>query len=1143
MEATQVSLGGFGQDLSAKELTEYLEDSVGMLWRCRLKTSWTPPYSFPNFTKTNGESSIQNKAKVPPHAFVHFASPGSVNEVIKLVERGRLMFKTHALKVNFGNGTSFRRIKRTIEPLRFSDVKLEIGSMYSPDQFWVAWRAATSGVDFHVDPFDRRCRILFTRDQVFTLGEGCHRDRDTVIKCEFKIEFLVRDIRDARFLNERGTLVMLLQLWVPPWIFYRTADDDIYVRDPFALLDDDDPWIRTLDFTPNNALGRCLVYKISLSPRMGHTMEKAKAYFKQHRLVDEKFLRLRTLNEHPVAIEGFFLVLPPDGEIHFDTMYLLNALVHKGIVNYHRLTPEVYAMLKPSVTPTELSTMALRHILAYTNPIYDAFTRLKSVIGWISRTPELPKSPKIAEETVEVRRLIITPTKAYCLPPEVELSNRVIRHFKRYADRFLRVTFMDDSMEPMSSGALTVHIAPIVKQVSFGSPAHRTAIYRRVKQIMHSGFELCGRKYSFLAFSANQLRDRSAWFFANAEDIEVQQIKSWMGIFPKYNVAKHAARMGQCFSSTYCTVQVPKEQVKNIPDIVRNSYEFSDGIGKITPDLATEVAQKLQLNINPPSAYQIRYGGYKGVVATWEGERNYKLSLRPSMRKFESRHDMLEIITWTRFLPCFLNRQIITLLSALSVPDSAFNELQDSMMHKLSQMVENVEVAFDILTTSCTGDLQSTATLMLRAGFKPQTEPHLKDTLSSIRAVQLEELLKKCRIFVPDGRWLMGCLDEIGELEYGQCFIKVSNIPVDGCILKNGSSFGERRTSTTVIKGKKGLRPHPNEASGSDLDGDIYFVSWDSRLIPPSGESCEPMDYDPGQLKESTEPVKTEDVIEFFVQHMVNDSLGVICNAHVVLADLSDCGALDEDCLKLAELAAMAVDFPKTGKVAVMPQYLKPKQYPDFMDKEVWVSYKSEKILGKLYRKVKDMFGEEIEKQKCFAEMETLPYDNDLEVNGFEEYIEEAWECKCSYDQQLQALLGQFSVKKEGEVVTGNISSLSKYSSRRQGEIKERLQHAYRSLRKEFRLIFEGSKDSQNLESCEQAKYVAKASAWYHVTYHSTWVQKNAENLTEPGGYPSAPLLSFAWIAVDYLAQIKLRKFRPDVVNFGSQIISESSGW
>lgn len=38
-------------------------------------------------------------------------------------------------------------------------------------------------------------------------------------------------------------------------------------------------------------------------------------------------------------------------------------------------------------------------------------------------------------------------------------------------------------------------------------------------------------------------------------------------------------------------------------------------------------------------------------------------------------------------------------------------------------------------------------------------------------------------------------------------------------------------------------RPHPNECSGSDLDGDIYFVCWDPDLIPPL--QFEPMDYTP----------------------------------------------------------------------------------------------------------------------------------------------------------------------------------------------------------------------------------------------------------------------------------------------------------
>ncbi|CAL5393506.1 unnamed protein product [Camellia sinensis] len=40
-------------------------------------------------------------------------------------------------------------------------------------------------------------------------------------------------------------------------------------------------------------------------------------------------------------------------------------------------------------------------------------------------------------------------------------------------------------------------------------------------------------------------------------------------------------------------------------------------------------------------------------------------------------------------------------------------------------------------------------------------------------------------------------------------------------------------------------RPHLNECSGSDLDGDIYFVSWDSDLIP--SQQIKLMDYIPAQ--------------------------------------------------------------------------------------------------------------------------------------------------------------------------------------------------------------------------------------------------------------------------------------------------------
>lgn len=52
--------------------------------------------------------------------------------------------------------------------------------------------------------------------------------------------------------------------------------------------------------------------------------------------------------------------------------------------------------------------------------------------------------------------------------------------------------------------------------------------------------------------------------------------------------------------------------------------------------------------------------------------------VRPSMRKFEARAQKIEVVTVSRYLPAFLNRQIISILfqKSLGVPDSSFQELQ-----------------------------------------------------------------------------------------------------------------------------------------------------------------------------------------------------------------------------------------------------------------------------------------------------------------------------------------------------------------------------------------------------------------------------------------------------------------------------------
>ena len=77
---------------------------------------------------------------------------------------------------------------------------------------------------------------------------------------------------------------------------------------------------------------------------------------------------------------------------------------------------------------------------------------------------------------------------------------------------------------------------------------------------------------------------------------------------------------------------------------------------------------------------------------------------------------------------------------------------------------------------------------------------------------------------------------------------------------------------------------------------------------------------------------------------MINDTLGAISTAHLVHADREPDNALSKKCLELANLHSMAVDFAKTGAPAEMPRVLKPKEFPDFMERVDKPMYTSNKI-------------------------------------------------------------------------------------------------------------------------------------------------------------------------------------------------------
>lgn len=86
------------------------------------------------------------------------------------------------------------------------------------------------------------------------------------------------------------------------------------------------------------------------------------------------------------------------------------------------------------------------------------------------------------------------------------------------------------------------------------------------------------------------------------------------------------------------------------------------------------------------------------MVAVHPGvEPPLKMMLRPSMRKFESKHLQLEIIQPVRLNAGHLNRQIILLLSTLGVKPEIFLDLQRKMTAELDDCIHSEKVHEDPL--------------------------------------------------------------------------------------------------------------------------------------------------------------------------------------------------------------------------------------------------------------------------------------------------------------------------------------------------------------------------------------------------------------------------------------------------------------
>ncbi|XP_054724114.1 uncharacterized protein LOC129234216 isoform X1 [Uloborus diversus] len=749
----------------------------------------------------------------------------------------------------------------------------------------------------------------------------------------------------------------------------------------------------------------------------------------------------------------------------------------------------------------------------------------------------------IPEKCRIIRRVTLTPTRVLLWPPEVMLSNRILRNFdSEYA---LRVSFRDDNMSRLSFNAAyaddDIFQAAIVNHMSIG-------------------INVGSRKFEFLAWSNSQIRDHGVWMYAkDKRGNTASDIRTWMGDFSHiHTVPKYMARMGQCFSQTEDALGVPldPQHIKTEDDIEggydfmnRKPYCFSDGIGKISSSLANQVHNALGHD-KLCSAFQIRYGGYKGMLVIDPTLRDVDIVFRKSMKKFDAPKTIrLEIARTSAPGRLQLNRPLITLLNAQGVRHRTFLKLQDEMLKRLTDMLFDENKASEFLESATPSDLFSYKELS-QSGIFLTAEPFFRSLLLALHRHHIENIKTRANIAVdPDyGRNMLGVLDETGRLKYGEVFIKYTRDISDGqtnrdtkvlkgtvLVTKNPCLHpGDVRKFKAVdvpqlhhivdciVFPQCGSRPHPNEMAGSDLDGDEYAVIWQPDLIFHKTNDA-PGDF-PSVEAELVHDVNVGHMISFLVKYIKNDQVGILANAHLAHAD--NLGIHASIPLTIAKKFSVAVDFAKNGKSENLDRSERPTTYPDFMEKNHREVYKSQNALGKMYRVCIDF---ESENQSASTSYKDIQVDPDLIYPGWQRYEENAIMSRNKYNSLLRTVLRNYGILHEAEVFSGAFTNLHcRFQERKdRAEIEKVIIKCMKKLSKcmheEFLEEFE---NSANTAKTHELMF-QKASAWYIVTYSDK----------------DAKFLSFPWILSKYLANIKITKtlgnvpaFAPAVLNMDEQI-------
>ena len=824
------------------------------------------------------------------------------------------------------------------------------------------------------------------------------------------------------------------------------------------------------------------------------------------RLSDEKFLR----NKETLFYKYFV-------RLHFNVQYSILSLITQKRLNFADFDIDFMKYLSSlSCDDQEKAWGIIDEInrnSSYTKEKLNYHQQLSKIFKELFNISV--NQSQIEERTylTITRTIEITPSIIYYSIPKYEKTNHLIRKYSEYNDHFLKINIVDEDKNKMYFNSFT---------------AQKLSCF--ISSLMHEGIYIGSRFFQFISSSNSQMKNCSFWLI-NIEGtrfVKRENIIQELGDFTmETNIYKNASRRGQCLSSTIYITTLQKENIIEIPDIRKNRYVFTDGIGQISTDLAFKCAKILKCPKNFASAFQIRFGGVKGVVAINPALEGDIICIRPSMIKFKSEDLELGVVRAALHSLGYLNRQIIILLYSLGVSENIFINMVKDIVDNYTNVVRDPYSSFrknktllDEILMKCYFFSPLIKYYSYNKTYGIKEDPFANALLLNIVASLLRELKNKGKIVDNKSASLIGVFDETNSLEENEVYVRIM-LPNNDEITLSDEVFitknpclhpGDIRILkanpncpllshlvNVVVFSSKGERPVPNMIGGGDLDGDTYYVSWNEKIINSiklrNVQPLEDPNYTEGVINSKDAPNKSvitmEDITNTYIDATKHSHVPLISNLHSAFADADlERGAFNEKCIELSKMFSVEIDSAKHGRfidpTIFEKKDLNLKAYPDFLNIEGYPSYESKGILGKLYRLVdKDNIVNEYDINDNITAI-CQEYDINIDIVTYEsiKYSLQALDIYSKYQNDILNLMAMFNCSCESELfICENIHNYKIGKQNKQNDTFSELNLIKEKYSKMVLDVFDGNITQDVASACYLVTYVNQRALIQYKTF------------------------------------------------------------